>query len=130
MSASARHAAAGCCQGFPADALVVLAGQSVGHHTDQLLPGSLAFGSEILAEVGSQDDDQDVTQELGGQEHPQVSNAQEPADPHASTRIRPRETSGHFVGLKISLESFFRYTLNLFSALTLKIQVLLLLGEK
>lgn len=102
----------------------------MGHRTDQLLPGSLAVGREILAEVGSQDDDQDVTQELRGQEHPRVSNAQEPADPHTSTRIRPRETSGHFVGLKISLESFLGCTLNLFSALTLKIQVLLLLWEE
>uniref|UniRef100_A0A8B9GJL1 Secreted protein n=1 Tax=Amazona collaria TaxID=241587 RepID=A0A8B9GJL1_9PSIT len=33
--------------------LVVLAGQSVGHSTDQLLPGSLAVGSEILPKVAA-----------------------------------------------------------------------------
>lgn len=93
---------------FPAGSLVVLAGQGMGHRTDQLLPGSLAFGSEILGEVGGQDDDQDVTQELGGQEHPRVSNAQEPADPHARVRVRPREAFGRSVGLKISLEPFLR----------------------
>lgn len=43
---------------------VVLVGQRVGHHTDHLLPGGLAGGGEFLAVVGSQDDDEDVTQEL------------------------------------------------------------------
>lgn len=43
---------------------MVLVGQRVGHHTHHLLPGSLAGGSEVLAEVGGQDDDQDVPQEL------------------------------------------------------------------
>lgn len=49
---------------------MVLASQGVGHHTDQLLPGSLAFRSEVLAEVGGQDDDEDVTQELWRWEDP------------------------------------------------------------
>lgn len=44
---------------------VVLVGQRVGHHTDHLLPGGLAGGGEVLAEMGGQDDDEDVTQELG-----------------------------------------------------------------
>lgn len=47
---------------------MVLVGQGVGHHTDQLLPGSLAVRSEVLAEVGGQDDDQGVPQELQGRE--------------------------------------------------------------
>lgn len=43
---------------------VVLMGQRVGHHTNHLLPGGLAGGGEVLAVVGGQDDDEDVTQEL------------------------------------------------------------------
>lgn len=40
---------------------VVLVSQRVGHHTDHLLPGGLAGGGEVLAEVAGQDDDEDVT---------------------------------------------------------------------
>jgi len=36
---------------------VVLAGQSVSHDTDQLLPGKLASRGEIPGKVGSQDND-------------------------------------------------------------------------
>lgn len=43
---------------------VVLAGQSVSHDTDQLLPGKLASRGEIPGEVGSQDNDEDVSKEL------------------------------------------------------------------
>lgn len=56
-------------------ALVVLAGQGVGHQPHQLLPRGLAGRGELLAEVSGQDDDQDVTQQLqrGEQEGNQVS---------------------------------------------------------
>lgn len=50
----------------PAEGSVVLVAQGVGHHADQLLPGGLAGRGELLPEVGSQDDDEDVTQELQG----------------------------------------------------------------
>lgn len=43
---------------------MVLAGQSMSHNVDQLLPGKLAGRSEIPGKVGGQDDDQDVPQEL------------------------------------------------------------------
>lgn len=36
---------------------VVLAGQGMSHDADQLLPGKLGGGGEILGEVGSQDND-------------------------------------------------------------------------
>lgn len=60
---------------LPPEALVVLVGQGMGHHPDQLLPRGLAGGGEVLGEVRGQDDDQDVTQELqrGRQERNQVS---------------------------------------------------------
>lgn len=57
-----------CCGGSSCGSLMVFAGQGVGDHTHQLLPGSLAVRSEILAEVGGHHDDQDVTQELWGRE--------------------------------------------------------------
>lgn len=72
---------------FPDDALVVLAGQSVGHRTDQLLPGGLGLGSELLGEVAGQDDDQDVTQELGGEEQKtQLSNCRVAGSRHPALR--------------------------------------------
>lgn len=43
---------------------VVLAGQGVSHDTHQLLPGELAGRGEVLGEVGSQDNDEDVPEEL------------------------------------------------------------------
>lgn len=43
---------------------MVLVGQSMGHHPDQLLPSGLAGRSEVPAEVCGQHDDEDVTQEL------------------------------------------------------------------
>lgn len=43
---------------------MVLVAQRMGHRIDHLLPGRLAGGGELLAEVGGQDDDEDVTQEL------------------------------------------------------------------
>lgn len=47
---------------------MVLVGQSVGHHANQLLPSGLAGRGEILGEVCGQHNDEDVSQELGGQE--------------------------------------------------------------
>lgn len=44
---------------------MVLVGQSMGDHADQLLPSGLAGGSEVLGEVCGQHDDEDVSQELG-----------------------------------------------------------------
>lgn len=47
---------------------MVLVGQSVGHHANQLLPSGLAGRGEILGEVCGQHNDENVSQELGGQE--------------------------------------------------------------
>lgn len=50
---------------FPqSEGLVVLAGQRVSHHPHQLLPGGLAGGGELLAQVGRQHNVEDVSQEL------------------------------------------------------------------
>lgn len=46
---------------------VVLVGQGMGHHADQLLPDSLAGRGEVLGEVRGQHDDEDVPQELQGE---------------------------------------------------------------
>lgn len=46
---------------------MVLVGQGMGHHADQLLPDSLAGGGEVLGEVSGQHDDEDVPQELQGE---------------------------------------------------------------
>lgn len=43
---------------------MVLVGQSMGHHTDQLLPSGLAGRGEVLGEVRGQHNDEDVSQEL------------------------------------------------------------------
>lgn len=96
--------------------LVVFAGQGVGNHAHQLLPGSLAVGSEVLAEVGSQDNDQDVTQELWGQEQPRVSSAS--TSPHKHS---PYSRESALLNLPQAL--------NLVSALALKVQVLLPHGK-
>lgn len=58
---------------------VVLVGQRMGHHADHLLPGGLAGGGEVLAEMGGQDDDEDVTQELGVEAEEAVSPVLPPA---------------------------------------------------
>lgn len=90
---SAPAAAARAPRALPGPAcgsLVVFAGQGVGNHTHQLLPGSLAVGSEVLAEVGGHDDDQDVTQELWGQEQPQVRDA--PNVPTRALTLHPGKT--------------------------------------
>lgn len=43
---------------------MVLVGQSMGHHADQLLPRGLAGRGEVLGEVCGQHNDEDVSQEL------------------------------------------------------------------
>jgi len=43
---------------------MVLVGQSMGHHADQLLPSGLAGRGEVLGEMRSQHNDEDVSQEL------------------------------------------------------------------
>lgn len=43
---------------------MVLVGQSMGHHTNQLLPSGLAGRGEVLGEVCGQHNDEDVSQEL------------------------------------------------------------------
>uniref|UniRef100_A0A6I8NM56 Uncharacterized protein n=1 Tax=Ornithorhynchus anatinus TaxID=9258 RepID=A0A6I8NM56_ORNAN len=49
---------------------VVLAAQGRGHDAHQLLPGSLGFGGEVLAQRGCQDYDEVVAQEL--KTHPEI----------------------------------------------------------
>lgn len=51
----------------------------MGHHTHHLLPGSLAGRSEVLADVGGQDDDQDVPQELAKEEEEKPSGTAVPS---------------------------------------------------
>lgn len=43
---------------------MVLVGQSMGHHADQLLPSGLAGRGEVFVEVCGQHNDEDVSQEL------------------------------------------------------------------
>lgn len=43
---------------------MILVGQSIGHPSHHLLPGSLHLGREFLAKVTGQNDHQHITQEL------------------------------------------------------------------
>lgn len=74
---------------MPSEALVILVCQGMGHQPDQLLPRGLAGRGEVLGEVGSQDDDQDVTQELqrkaGGKSAQQVLGTPGPGHPWVPT---------------------------------------------
>lgn len=107
---------------------MVLVGQGVGHHTHHLLPGSLAGGGELLAEVGGQDDDEDVTQELWGGSRAASGEQCPPRSPHKHSHCTQGSLWKPAV-LKTSPRSFLRCTLNLVSALALKVQVLLPYGK-
>lgn len=81
---------------------MVLVSQGVGHHTDHLLPGSLAGRGEVLAVVGSQDDDEDVTQELPVQGAEAISWGCPHIPPHRPTRVSGELTAEQGADLSLS----------------------------
>lgn len=67
---------------------MVLVGQSMGHHANQLLPSGLAGRGEVLGEVCGQHNDEDVSQELEGRK--EIGSTQR----RAPLALRGRSTGG------------------------------------